>query len=896
MQALRCVRCVTELPPTARYCPNCGAPADSSATASIDAATCTADGPRRSQGSLLESPALDEGRFVPGQILVDRYRIVALLGKGGMGEVYRADDLRLGQSVALKFLPERLVQDGVAQARFHREVRLARQVSHPNVCRVFDVGEYSGLPFLSMEYVDGEDLASLLTRIGRLPQDKAVDISRQICAGLSAAHEAGVLHRDLKPANIMLDRRGKARITDFGLAGLATEEGHEIRAGTPAYMAPEQLEGRAVTAQSDIYSLGLVLYEIFTGKRVFQASNMAELLRQHKTATPASPASIVQGLDPLVERVILRCLEPEPYNRPRTALQVAAALPGGDPLAAALAAGETPSPEMVAAAGGEGALELKTAWTLLGAALLVGTAIVALAPHSTDLGLAPPRKNLDALKVRAEDLIEKAGYTGPVADRAFWLERNYDFLLYRTRYLPSTSQRRNLSHAELGALQFFFRQSPRALAPSSPALTVSVFDPPQELSDMVTVVLDSNGRLMVFGAVPPQVEEIGAAVPDPNWSEMLSASGIDSASLKPAQPTWLPSVPFDRRYGWRGSYPENPKTEIQISAASYRGKPVYFHVIGPWTRPWRTPAPPPVWSRAVRDDTWVIGGFVTLVLAALFARRNIRLGRGDRRGAYRVGAFIFCTSVLAGLLIAHHVPDLVAEWQILVALLGGSLFLAAFVWLYYLALEPFVRRQWPELLISWTRLLSGRFRDPQVGRDLLAGILFGSVIALGTHALNALPGWFNVPGETALFTNPLALGSPQNSVGYLLLMVLKGIFPAFALTFTLFLTRSLLRGYWMSVAVTGFLVLLTSLGGENFALEAPFAILTTVVTMFVLLRFGILAVGITGFTASLLSAYPITLDLSKWYAPHSLFMFAVLLALLFYGLRVATGNKPLFAE
>ena len=178
-------------------------------------------------------------------MLEERYRIVAMAGRGGMGEVYRAEDLKLSQTVALKFLPESIAQDGAALARFHREVRIARQVSHPNVCRVFDIGEADGLPFLTMEYVDGEDLATLLRRIGRLPSDKAMEVARQICAGLAAAHEHGVIHRDLKPANIMIDGRGKVRITDFGLAGVAGSlEAEGPGAGTPAYMAPEQLAGQ----------------------------------------------------------------------------------------------------------------------------------------------------------------------------------------------------------------------------------------------------------------------------------------------------------------------------------------------------------------------------------------------------------------------------------------------------------------------------------------------------------------------------------------------------------------------------------------------------------------------------------------------------------------------------
>src|SRR5256885_8593634 len=142
--------------------------------------------------------------FAPGSIIAGRYRLVALLGRGGMGEVYRADDLTLDQPVALKFLPEDVRATDVRVTQFHNELRIARQVSHKNVCRLYDLGEADGRRFLTMEYVDGEDLASLVRRIGRLPADKAIEIARQLCAGLAAAHERGVLHRDLKPANGML--------------------------------------------------------------------------------------------------------------------------------------------------------------------------------------------------------------------------------------------------------------------------------------------------------------------------------------------------------------------------------------------------------------------------------------------------------------------------------------------------------------------------------------------------------------------------------------------------------------------------------------------------------------------------------------------------------------------
>ena len=246
-------------------------------------------------------------QLIPGTLLAGRYRIVALIGQGGMGEVYQADDLTLEQPVALKFLPPHLQGERAALARFHREVSLSRKISHPNVCRVFDVGYADGLAFITMEYVGGEDLRTLMERIGRLAADKALEVARQLCAGLAAAHDEGVLHRDLKPANIMLDRRGNVRITDFGLAAPVGESGSVVAAGTPVYMAPEQMRGQQVSVQSDLYSLGLVLWEIFTGKPT-----------RTEAARPEIPVSI--------ERIISKCLEADVAKRPSSASEVGTAL------------------------------------------------------------------------------------------------------------------------------------------------------------------------------------------------------------------------------------------------------------------------------------------------------------------------------------------------------------------------------------------------------------------------------------------------------------------------------------------------------------------------------------------------------------------------------------------
>jgi len=340
----RCQQCGSELERAGPFCSQCGSPlrqssaASSRADASTLEAVVSADAPtswslrKPSSSQPASDPSRDERRFAPGTLIAERYRIISMLGRGGMGEVFRAHDLTLGQSVALKFLPESMIDRSMLE-RFRNEVRIARRISHPNVCRVYDIGETNNQVFLSMEYVDGEDLSSLLRRVNRLPCDKALGIARKICGGLAAAHDKGVLHRDLKPSNIMLDGRGEVLIMDFGLAVLAHEI-EDVRSGTPAYMAPEQLVGKEVTARSDIYALGLVLYELFTGKPAFEGNTQDEVMRFRRESTPHGLSTLVRGLDPAVAMVILRCLEEEPENRPSSALIVSAALPGGEYLIA----------------------------------------------------------------------------------------------------------------------------------------------------------------------------------------------------------------------------------------------------------------------------------------------------------------------------------------------------------------------------------------------------------------------------------------------------------------------------------------------------------------------------------------------------------------------------------
>ncbi len=470
------------------------------------------------QTSGTHSGIVDPGRFPAGTMIAGRYRIIEMLGRGGMGEVYRADDITLNQSVALKFLPALFGSDAKWLERFRNEVRLSRQVTHPNVCRVFDIGEYQGEQFLSMEYVDGENLASLLRRIGRVPHDKAILLARQLCAGIAAAHDRGVLHRDLKPANVMIDGRGSVRITDFGLAAPADQlKTDAIRAGTPAYMSPEQLAGKSVTVRSDVYSLGLVLYEMFTGRRAFRADSLRAYQKLHSTEEPTPPSEIIEDIDPIVDRAIMRCLEKDPKDRPASAMAVSAALPGGNPLREILAAGETPSPEVVAAAGeAHGVMRPRLALTLLLTALACLIGFVWTAPHvfviQRALYSAPNDRTVPGaadkvvnaqpavLQDTAQKILAQIGYDYLPRDtaRGFELNRGY--------YLHEENQKDrhlwNLWRSRLGLVYFWYRQSPELLVPTRAEGSVGEHDPPSRQPGMINVRLDPAGRLIGLEVEP----------------------------------------------------------------------------------------------------------------------------------------------------------------------------------------------------------------------------------------------------------------------------------------------------------------------------------------------------------------------------------------------------------
>jgi serine/threonine-protein kinase len=877
---MQCSSCRREIFETSRFCAQCGAP-----VADPDGATFTA--PVVSPRPPSKEP-MDHARFIPGTMLVNRYRIVSLIGRGGMGEVYRAEDLKLGQQVALKFLPEEFARNTDRLERFHQEVRVARQVSHPNVCRVYDIGEADGQHFLSMEYVDGEDLASLLRRIGRLPGDKALQVARQLCAGLAAAHDRDVLHRDLKPANVLIDGRGRVRIADFGLAALA-EEGREIRmaAGTPAYMAPEQRDGRGASMRSDVYALGLVLYEIFTGKPALTGVGVSPG-RSSTDSRPTNLSNIVPEIDPVIERVVLRCLEQDPVQRPASALAVAAALPGGDPLAAALAAGETPSPDIVAAAGEVGVLSPAVGLACL-VAVLLGLVPVPWMSQQTGLMRYVNAERAPAvLADRAVEIARTLGHVDRPLDSASGYAVDSEqlrFVASRDRSGPSSP---SLATNRPSPLSFWYRQSPEALEPGSFGGTrVTPQDPSLTVPGMLLVETDPAGFLTRFVAVPPRFERSAPETHPPDWAVMFKEAGLDLTRFSAAASRRAPPVYADTRAAWIGTYPDRPKIPIHVEAAAAFGKPVYFEIVPPW-RDVGTPS----LAAPFTDTLTTAPALPALVVLLLLTRHNLRVGRGDRRGALRLFVCYGAGALLGLTLEAENIATLARNLPVVV-------YRALVVWLAYLALEPHLRRLWPESMIALSRLLAGRLRDPLVGRDVILGSVAGVLVTFVSQFSRITSDWLQA-GEVTLVVPPsdslLLAGRWALSaiVGVFTGNVALGLF----FVFVLVVLHLLLR--YRSLAVAGLFLLLMAIGPLPILGEGPLALRILFAAMFsgaivvVLLRFGLLATIVCGIVSRFTTLNPISLDSSVFYSSSSYFILATVIALAAYGFRTALAGRPVF--
>ena len=585
---------------------------------------------------------------------------------------------------------------------------------------------------------------------------------------------------------------------------------------------------------------------------------------------PPAPSTFVSDLHGSIDRTVLGCLETEPALRPPSALAVAASLPGGDPLAALVAAGETPPPEMVAAAGEKARVSSRFALAAL-ALVLIGMplAVQAMGPLLL-LDAVPLEKAPEVLADRASELAIRLGAPARPAWRA-----------YGFRYADGVKTADAAETPGRSPIVFWYRQGARPLDTISPLGTVSLLDPPPSEPGMMTVVVDTQGRLVSLRSVATPAP----SGPKPSWDDVLSAAGLDPTRMRPVPPSRLPPVAADERRAWDSAKGDPP---VHVEGASLAGVPAWLEVGGGAPdAPAARPGP--------LENVWALAYFGSMAAGLLLARRNIRLGRGDRRGAGRLAVTVFLLRLAAWILQATHTTVLPREQDLFMYALARALYGAALVWLLYVAIEPTVRRHWPGALISWSRVLSGRLRDPLVGRDLLAGsaaaITMVLLVLIGRRGAE----WLGGPLRPLLIADLDFLLGARRFLGWVLLNFSIALMGTLFIAVTFVGFRLLLRR--TSGAVVASIVLMAAMWAPRMGWsrpeDLPVALAVGGVVIFVLLRFGFLATVVTAFLVSGgQPRIPFTMDLGAWYGQATLVWFILTYAIAIFGFVTLQQGRP----
>jgi len=414
---------------------------------------------------------------------------------------------------------------------------------------------------------------------------------------------------------------------------------------------------------------------------------------------------------------------------------------------------------------------------------------------------------------------------------------------------------------------------------------------------MVEVRLDTAGRLVSFHAVPPARRTAGGTVAEPDWDRLFARAGFDPAEFEPVDPEWTPPVYADRRVAWVGVYPEATDIPIRIEAAAFDGRPVSFRIVAPWTEAEDgAPDATGFWARAPElvGPLWLV--FI-LIAASIVAIRNVRLGHGDRRTALRLALYLGAVRLLwmAG---ANHLPS-AEEIGIFTGHLAWSLYRVGIVYVFYLAIEPYARKLWPGMLVSWVRLAGGKFRDPLVGRDVLVGVAYGILLTLTWRAVIWLPGLVGLEGYGAQYDlwSLESLRGFRHAFGAVAGVHATSVTEMFY-TLTLFLVlRLLLRRTWITIGIISLMILVMYL--PDVGHPAPYLIVSLVMLAmfwFVLLRFGLLAATVGFGVRAMLTTLPLTFDLFAWHANATRIVLVLIVGLAAWGFTAATAGRPLFRD
>lgn len=775
--------------------------------------------------------------FPVGSTIHERYRVSAFLGSGGMGDVYLAQDLALGQQVALKFLSADFARRTEAAALLVNEVTIARRVAHNGVCRVHDLGFADGIPFVSMEFIEGETLARRLARTGPLAVDEAKSVAVELCEALAAAHRQGVVHCDLKPSNVMVTVDGRVKITDFGLAGLVTAMEHRTSTfGTAAYLAPERLAGVSPTYASDVYALGLLLLEMILGKN---ASPHLGPDRRHSARAAMRKARVPRDL----EDVIDSCLDEDPQRRPASA-QVRAEL------TAAVWEREATPPRSLAFTGRRVGIVV-----LIALAGLV--AVVKWSPRVQLAFLAPAVISPDALADRGRQLLGDLGYTVPRDSvSGFFVERDSVASSVARDGGAEGSPRRRGNNEPV--LRYFYRESDRPIVGSFDAWGAEPRLPWRDTERGVE--LAPGGQLLAFHGAPPR----------------------DNANVRSAADAWMvlqaaASLPSDER-------------------RSDRARDVW-----PIDYPGASDAEPVVSTRRMQFAAfWNIASLVIgLATALLFAHRAWRRGQIDLRATRHVAASFLTVVPATWLLVTHH-SFTTEHMQNVLRLLAWTLWISGAAAVCFAATSVYVRRWWPDAFgasLHWIR--RGKV-DVSLGADLLAGIAFGIALALIDRLYLMLPaalGWAPPSPLTVFAYQNLqaeVLGGPGAALGYLLYQAAHLAWLIAVNTWWLCLFKLALKH--TSTAVIAKAVLDTCViapATTPWMLGATYVAMGFGASLWLFVHRGFVAVFVAAFVRSTLLNYPLSLSVDAWFSPLSWVAFFVVGSLLMTGARLALNRGTL---
>lgn len=863
--------------------------------------------PQPQSGSPQSAEELDTGHTVAG-----RYLILQRLGRGGMGVVYEALDQTLRRKVALKFVltGPTVGQDWVELLR--REVATALQVTNKYVCRVHDYDEAEGHYFLVMEFAPGGSLHEYRTRqvAGRVDPVKVNTIAWQLCEGLAAVHEKGIFHRDLKPGNVLLDKDEDVKLADFGLATVAgRQRSEESGQGTWQYMAPEQLDGFIEpskqldgiqpTRQSDLFALGLILYELVTGARPFPGATPQDV-RKRQNEPPEKPSGLVEIKDKALERAILWCLERDPAKRPASAQEVQETLP---PL----------SPGGVVGVGSNCELSKKYAGALLGVALAGLLLHAALADFTMAYRQIPPAKDPGWLRGQAMALTQslRKKDSGKAEERTQSPdEKNsrkaehsgfeWDLDLVKDASFHRPAAWRPEPDARSPLVYFWYRSGPEHHSPSN---RFAPTDPPLVTPGMECILLDLDGHLIEYHAVPSRRPNMPSTrsrdeLRDEWEAKLFAASDLKPGNFHRSAPHYRPPVYADDLWGLE----EVGGTGKWVEVALCEGQLVYFRVSEPFSASKGRPDRAQGENVEAQGQRRLTGGFVTVAIVLLaataagpLAYRNWRRGRADVPGALRVVGIYALLNTLAWLFITEHVRSLHVERVMLANSFGVTAFWGAVLLVCYLAIEPYMRRQWPERLSSWNRVLSGnKFSDPLVGQHVLIGLIAGVCMAL--PAKLAAPA-FGTYYLLAPVYEPL---TPNVPPGLLFALVTFALIRTTGAFVVLLLLGWLFRKEWIALVLL--VILLTAGSVQSLATFSDKSPLTWGVMIVVsgmvavtMRKYGWTPVLVALFVSSVLNIMPLTLTPQAWYTTSTLTTAAVLVALALYGFFVSLGKQRLFA-